>query len=122
MCCCTLQRKRIPQHQGFQNDASVQVEIEKELRRQLLEVDEHSSHQGRQLERLQEHTVAMHALAPGMLSPLPGLYTSFCITSYSLCSSPSTLPALLPCSLLWSQSGYHYHLACKVVTVQPLTP
>ncbi|DBA74307.1 TPA: hypothetical protein ACH3X1_011082 [Trebouxia sp. C0004] len=43
------------------------VEIEKELRRQLLEVDEHSSHQGRQLERLQEHTVAMHALAPGML-------------------------------------------------------
>ncbi|DBB09502.1 TPA: hypothetical protein ACH3X3_008062 [Trebouxia sp. C0006] len=49
------------------DNASVQIEIEKELRRQLLEVDEHSSHQGRQLERLQEHTVAMHALAPGML-------------------------------------------------------
>jgi len=59
----------------------VQVEIEKELRRQLLEVDEHSSHQGRQLERLQQHTVAMHALAPGMPSPLPALYTSFCIVT-----------------------------------------
>lgn len=43
------------------------VEIEKKLRRQLLEIDEHSSHQARQLERLQEHTHAMHALAPGML-------------------------------------------------------
>lgn len=42
-----------------------QVDIEKELRRQLLEIDEHSSHQARQLELLQEHTLAMHSLAPG---------------------------------------------------------
>ena len=48
-----------------------QVEIEKKLRRQLLEIDEHSSHQARQLERLQEHTHAMHALAPGDLLPCP---------------------------------------------------
>jgi len=66
------------------DNASVQVEIEKELRRQLLEVDEHSSHQGRQLERLQEHTVAMHALAPGMLPALPGLYSSYCIATHPL--------------------------------------
>jgi len=52
----------------------VQVEIEKELRRQLLEVDEHSSHQARQLELLQEHTLAMRSLAPGTIvkASLPG--------------------------------------------------
>ncbi len=104
------------------DNASVQVEIEKELRRQLLEVDEHSSHQGRQLERLQEHTVAMHALAPGMQSALPGLVTSFCTASYSPCNIPCILPALLPCRLLWRQSCYHYYLACTAVTVQPLIP
>ncbi|KAL0054846.1 hypothetical protein WJX82_003177 [Trebouxia sp. C0006] len=53
--------------QAYKTAFTGKIEIEKELRRQLLEVDEHSSHQGRQLERLQEHTVAMHALAPGML-------------------------------------------------------
>ena len=45
--------------------ALLQVEIEKELRRQLLEVDEHSSHQARQLDLLHHHTLAMHTLAPG---------------------------------------------------------
>lgn len=49
------------------HDALLQVEIEKELRRQLLEVDEHSSHQARQLELLHDHTLAMHTLAPGEL-------------------------------------------------------
>ncbi len=98
------------------DNASVQVEIEKELRRQLLEVDEHSSHQGRQLERLQEHTVAMHALAPGMLPALPGLYSSFCIASYSPSDFLCILPPLLPC-MLWRQSCYHYCLACTAVTV-----
>ena len=93
------------------DNVSVQVEIEKELRRQLLEVDEHSSHQGRQLERLQEHTVAMHALAPGVPPALPGLYRSFCIPSYSPCDVPYILPALLPCRLLWRQSCYNYCLA-----------
>ena len=124
-CWCIPQRKRIPQHLVCQNErhsASVQVEIEKELRRQLLEVDEHSSHQGRQLERLQQHTVAMHALAPGMPSPLPALYSSFYIASHSPCDFLCILPALLPCRLLWRQSCYHYHLACTAVTVQPVTP
>ena len=76
------------------DSAIVQVEIEKELRRQLLEVDEHSSHQGRLLERLQEHTVAMHALAPGMPPALPGLYTSFCTASSSSCDIHCILSSL----------------------------
>ena len=45
--------------------SALQVEIEKELRRQLLDIDEHSSQQARQLELLHQHTLAMHTLAPG---------------------------------------------------------
>lgn len=124
-CCFTSGRKRIPQsgtrYVRMSDNASMQVEVEKELRRQLLEVDEHSSHQGRQLERLQEHTVAMHALAPGMPPALPGLYTSFCIASYSPCGFPCIFLALLPC-MLCCQSCYHCYLACTAVTLQPLTP
>ena len=56
--------------------ALLQVEVEKELRRQLLEVDEHSSHQARQLDLLQLHTLAMHTLAPGHSTCLP-----LCVTS-----------------------------------------
>ena len=44
---------------------SMQVLVEKELRRQLLELDEHSGHLAQQLEVMTHHSMAMHTLTTG---------------------------------------------------------
>ena len=79
-------------YKGYSMLVTPQVEIEKKLRRQLLEIDEHSSHQARQLERLQEHTHAMHALAPGDLLQCPSALLHACFAFVGMHARHALVP------------------------------